>query len=70
MPAHYTGDAPLLVSAVAAVLKSADTLALSDDDRGRLRRAKLVLFRSLSALGQREVRERAAAAGEAALKSA
>ena len=64
-------DATLLVSAVAAVLNNgAGILALTEDDRGRLRRANLVLFRSLSERGQREVRERSAAANDTALKSA
>jgi hypothetical protein len=63
-------DATLLVSAVAAVLNGAHTLALTADDRGRLRRVNLLLFQSLSARGQREVRERTSALREAALKSA
>ena len=49
-------DATLLVSAVAAVLNRTDSLALTDDDRGRLRRVNLVLYQTLSARGQREVR--------------
>ena len=63
-------DATLLVAAVAVVLNGADTLALTDDDRGRLRRVNLLLFQSLSARRQREVRERTSATREAALKSA
>jgi len=51
-------DMTLLVAAVAAVLNGSDTPPLSADDRARLRRLNTMLFRELSARGQREVRAR------------
>ena len=51
-------DVTLLVAAVALVLNGPTTLALSVEERSRLRRLNVVLFRQLSSVAQRDVRTR------------
>ena len=61
-------DVTLLVAAVALVLNGPTTLALSVEERSRLRRLTAVLFRQLSAVAQRDVRTRTAVADGTALR--